>query len=83
MIIYINKKVGYSVKGEDNTDKPFANNYYYEFKKAELADRRREEVRILYVAMTRAKKSLSYYVDNTDSDKKATGNWKAMLEIGD
>ena len=82
-IIYINKKVGYSVKGEDNTDKPFANNYYYEFKKAELADRRREEVRILYVAMTRAKKSLSYYVDNTDSDKKATGNWKAMLEIGD
>jgi len=82
-IIYISKKVGYSVKGEDYSDKPFVNNYYYEFKQTERDDRRREEVRILYVAMTRAKKSLSYYVDESNSNNKAMGNWKAMLEIGD
>lgn len=82
-IIYVDNKVGYSVKGLDFRDRPFINDYYDQFKKIEFEDRRKEEIRILYVAMTRAKRSLSYYVDDELNNNKLTSNWKAMLKIGD
>ena len=82
-IIYVGNKVGYSVKGNDYKDKPFTNNYYKQFKKTEYEDRRREEIRILYVAMTRAIKSLFFFVDERGKDAKIIENWKEMLEVGE
>ena len=82
-LIYSGNKVGYSVTGEDYRDVPFTNSYYKQFKRTEFEDRRKEEIRILYVAMTRAIKSLTYFVDDKNKDKRIAGNWKEMLETGE
>ena len=81
-LIYTGNKVGYSVKG-DGYNNAFVNNYYKQYKKTEFEDRRKEEIRILYVAMTRAIKSLTYFVDDQESDKSKASNWKEMLSIGE
>lgn len=82
-IIYVDNKVGYLIKGEDYRDAPFVNDYYKLFKQTEFEDRRKEEIRILYVAMTRAIKSLTYFVDNNNNPKTVVGNWKDMLKVGE
>lgn len=81
-LIYTGNKVGYAIKGDSNSYS-FINSYYKQYKKTEFEDRRKEEIRILYVAMTRAIKSLTYFVDDKEKVKKNAGNWKEMLKIGE
>ncbi len=81
-LIYTGNKVGYSIKGDGYND-AFVNSYYKQYKKTEYEDRRKEEIRILYVAMTRAIKSLTYFVDDQENSKGAASNWKEMLSIGE
>lgn len=52
------------------------NNYYKEERKTEVEDRKKEETRILYVAMTRAKKQFIYF-EQKDS-KNIT--WQSLIK---
>ena len=63
-VIVSDNKIGYSVKLTDSPIGPsFQNNYRKKFESDEYKDRREEETRILYVAMTRTVKRLYYMVD--------------------
>ena len=77
-IIALGNRVGYSVK----TDKynTITNSHYQAFKAEEAADRRDEEARILYVAMTRAKQRFIYFDDMKNSGTIAKPkDWKILL----
>lgn len=77
-VIVIDERIGYSIR-TDNWQY-VTNDYYQQFKADEAEDRRDEEARILYVALTRAKKRLIYF-----DDKKSSGtiaepkNWQVLL----
>lgn len=79
-LIYVENTVGYSVRYDEDDANNYQNNYYIEYKAREQQDRRREEIRILYVAMTRAIKSFSYYCIGNGHTNGTTKNWKQMLE---
>jgi ATP-dependent exoDNAse (exonuclease V) beta subunit len=77
-IIVLDNRIGYSVK----TDKfnTITNSHYQAFKADEAADRRDEEARILYVAMTRAKQRFIYFDDMKNSGTIAQPkDWKILL----
>lgn len=77
-IIVLDNRIGYSVKTDNRHT--VTNDYYQGFKADEVEDRRDEEARILYVAMTRAKKRLIYFDDQKNSGTIAEPkNWQALL----
>ena len=72
--------LGYSVTiGDENDDDSltFQNDYYVDHIDTEHEGQSKEEARILYVAMTRAKKQIAYIYKN----KKRTQNvfWRDVL----
>jgi ATP-dependent exoDNAse (exonuclease V) beta subunit len=77
-VIVLGDQVGYSVKIDSY--QTITNDIYQNIKRAEARDRRDEEARILYVAMTRAKRRFIYF-----DDRKASGslaepkNWQILL----
>lgn len=77
-IIALGNRIGYSVKTDRfNT---ITNSHYQAFKAEEAADRRDEEARILYVAMTRAKQRFIYFDDMKNSGTIAEPkDWKILL----
>lgn len=80
-VIFAENHVGYSVLEEDYEAVRFVNNYYNVYKRNESSDRRKEEIRILYVAMTRAVKSLTYYSDGAVRNPNVPSKkWQEMLE---
>ncbi len=79
-LIYSGNEVGYRVMG-NNFKSSFENDLYKKFQKNELIDRRREETRILYVALTRAIKRIIYFSDNSGSRKHANC-WNNMITEG-
>ena len=80
-VIFAENHVGYSVLGESFESNRFVNNYYNIYKQNEVSDRRKEEIRILYVAMTRAVKSLTYYSDGSIRRQGVPSRkWEEMLE---
>lgn len=80
-LIYSGNEVGYRVMG-NNYKSVFENDLYKRFQKDELIDRKREETRILYVALTRAIKRIVYFSDNTGSRKHANC-WDNMIKGGE
>ena len=52
------------------------NNYYMEERKTEIEDRKKEETRILYVAMTRAIQQFIYF----DNNKVNNMSWKKLIK---
>ena len=52
------------------------NNYYKEERKTEVEDRKREETRILYVAMTRAIKKFVYFEKKDVKDI----TWQSLIK---
>ena len=64
-------QVGYQIKTVDN--QTFQNNFFDVT--AEKAEREREEMRILYVAMTRAIRSFSWF----KIENKNTMSWQKMI----
>ena len=66
-------QIGYSVERPDNRQTQ-TNTYYSE--QAEIAERYREETRILYVAMTRAIRSFSWIFQ----EDRACDSWQTMIE---
>ena len=81
-IIALGNRIGYSVK----TDRfnAITNSHYQAFKAEEAADRRDEEARILYVAMTRAKQRFIYFDDRKNSGTIAEPkDWKILLRGGE
>jgi ATP-dependent exoDNAse (exonuclease V) beta subunit len=80
-VIFSENKVGYSILEDDYKTTRFVNNYYNKFKEDESTDRRKEEIRILYVAMTRAKRSFTYFSDGIRKKAESTPQrWEEMLE---
>lgn len=86
-IITRENKVGYFIqlpkisgmtKNEEGTFNAhiIQNNYYKDERKTEVEDRKKEETRILYVAMTRAKKQFIYF------EKKDSKNitWQSLIK---
>jgi ATP-dependent exoDNAse (exonuclease V) beta subunit len=70
--------VGYSIK--DSEGQQINNSIYNTFKQQEAGYRRDEEARILYVAMTRAKKRLVYFEDGGNAGTmQEPKNWAALL----
>lgn len=69
-VITSESKVGIRVKLVDgfSPKDQFQNNYYKDFIKNERKDRKSEETRILYVAMTRTIKKLFYVTDHAKND---------------
>jgi len=82
-LIYSENKVGYAVRSNTENDLNFQNNHYCDFKNDEEQLRREEEIRVLYVAMTRAIKSFSYYCIGNARTKGTSKNWKQFLEEGE
>lgn len=76
-LIYSGNEVGYRVM-DNNFKSAFENDLYKKFQKNELMDRKREETRILYVALTRAIKRIVYFSDNSGSRKHANC-WDNMI----
>ena len=52
------------------------NNYYMEERKTEIEDRKKEETRILYVAMTRAIQQMIYF----DNSKVNNMSWQKLIK---
>ncbi|MCL1787007.1 MAG: UvrD-helicase domain-containing protein [Defluviitaleaceae bacterium] len=76
-IIVHGGRIGYSIKTENKT---IANSHYQAFKTAEALDRRDEEARILYVAMTRAKNRFIYFDDMKDAGTMdRPKDWRMLL----
>lgn len=72
--------LAYSIRlNEDNIIK---NDIYLKDIKEENKQVIAEEIRLLYVALTRAKKSLHIYKDNIVSNSGKLGNWMCLLEAG-
>ena len=81
-LIIMGKDVGYSVRDSENGQ--VENDIYRNFKQNEANYRRDEEARILYVAMTRAKKRFIYFDDKKNSGTvEAPKNWQALLRVDD
>ncbi|MEN3005452.1 UvrD-helicase domain-containing protein [Dehalobacterium formicoaceticum] len=77
-VLVIDDHIGYSIRTENR--QCVTNDYYQQFKSDEEEDRRDEEARILYVALTRAKKRLIYFDDQKSSGTTAEPkNWQALL----
>lgn len=77
-VIVMDNDVGYSIKDSDG--KQINNSIYQQYKEHEARFRRYEEARILYVAMTRAKKRLVYFDDGGNAGNlEEPKNWAALL----
>lgn len=77
-VIVMDDRIGYSIRTENR--QCVTNCYYQQFKSEEAEDRRDEEARILYVALTRAKERLIYFDDRKNSGTPAEPkNWQALL----
>jgi len=77
-LIILGNDVGYSIK--DSEGQRIDNDIYRNFKEREALYRRDEEARILYVAMTRAKKRLVYFDDGGNVGNVASPkSWAALL----
>ncbi|MEI6820555.1 MAG: UvrD-helicase domain-containing protein [Bacteroidota bacterium] len=76
-LIYSKNEVGYRITGRDYKI-ICENNHYENYQKDEIIDRRREETRILYVAITRAIKRI-IYISYEVSKKKTKYNWSKMI----
>jgi len=78
-LIVMGHDIGYSFIGHDYKT-TYENNIYGSFKRNEAGYRRDEEARILYVAMTRAKKRFVFFDDNKASGTvEEPKNWQALL----
>lgn len=78
-LIYSGNEVGYRVVG-NKFKTAFQNDLYIKFQKDEVLDRKREEARILYVALTRAIKRIVHFTDNTPGIRKHANCWDKMIK---
>lgn len=78
-LIYADDKIGYRIKGTDYNSTVFENDLYSELKGNEFIDRKHEETRILYVALTRAMKKIVFLTDATKK-RGFTDCWKNMIK---
>lgn len=79
-LIYADNKIGYRIKGNDYESTAFENDLYDELKGNEFIDRKHEETRILYVALTRAIKKVIYLTDRKPNKRGYSDCWKKMIE---
>ena len=79
-LIYSDNKIGYRIKGNEYDRTAFENDLYNELKGNEFIDRKHEETRILYVALTRAIKKVIYFTDRNPNKRNHSDCWKKMIE---
>lgn len=87
-VIFDNPQVAYRVAEKDDAAAQkswaktiaFENDYYQAIKQGENQSRAREETRILYVAMTRAKRKLVCMIPNSKSPSNVT--WGTLIKGG-
>ena len=75
-LIYSGKELGYRISGE-GFKVIFENDLYDKYQKNEVQDRKYEETRILYVALTRAIRHIVYFVNVNTRYKE---NWDKMIK---
>jgi DNA helicase-2/ATP-dependent DNA helicase PcrA len=73
-------KLGYKIKNIKRGDDEFFNNYFKERSKDEERESIAEEVRVLYVGMTRAKNSLSVCMKDSLEGVLKIKNWSDLIE---
>ena len=83
-VVINDKKIGYSILNDDpyNNEKNFdrtANKVFFDERSDERTYKLNEEVRILYVALTRAKSKFIYFKTKEQS-KKNEVRWQQLLE---
>lgn len=78
-LIYANNDIGYRIIGKDYKIS-FENNLYKIYKENEMIDRKHEETRILYVALTRAIKQIVFFTDNYS--KRHKSSWNELILEG-
>ena len=76
-LVSIGNKVGYRILTQDRKE-AFVNDIYMDFQKDERVCRQHEETRILYVALTRAKRAV-YCITPID-DKRRSLTWSDKLK---
>ena len=79
-LIYADNKIGYRIKGNEYGSVAFENDLYNELKGDEFIDRKHEETRILYVALTRAIKKVIYFTDRNPCKRYYSDCWKKLIE---
>ena len=79
-LIYTDNKVGYRIRGNEYDSISFENDLYDALKGDEFIDRKHEETRILYVALTRAIKKVVYLTDRKPARRGYSDCWKKMIE---
>lgn len=79
-LIYLDHKVGYRIKG-DKQNEVIENDFYKSFAEREAQDRKEEEARILYVALTRAmRRIICIHVDSA-MNNKLPYTWNRMIGV--
>ena len=79
-LIYSNNRIGYRIKGNEYNSVAFENDLYDVLKGNEFIDRKHEETRILYVALTRSIKKVVYLTDRASKKRNISDCWKKMIE---
>lgn len=74
--IQIPKITGANTKLKQSNNEIIQNNYYTEERKTEVEDRKKEETRILYVAMTRAIQKFIYF----ENDEIKNMSWQKLIK---
>ncbi len=69
-------EIGYQIK-DDKFNNCFKNDIYEKYLNTEKRDRRQEEARILYVALTRAKKRIVHFTDLGENHDKS---WRNLIK---
>lgn len=77
-LIYSKNEIGYRVIGNEYKT-AFQNDLYKTFQRNEISDRKHEETRILYVALTRAIRKILFFSDETPDSKKPRECWANMI----
>ncbi len=78
-LIYSGNDIGYRIMGNDYKVL-FENDLYKNFQKNEVIDRKHEETRILYVALTRAIRKIVYFSNENPNDKKYKYDWENLIK---
>lgn len=78
-LIYSNNEIGYRVIGSTYSVY-YKNDLYEKFEKDELVDRKHEETRILYVALTRAVRRIVVFSKAKKTNAKKSDSWADMIK---
>ncbi|MFP7296979.1 UvrD-helicase domain-containing protein [Neobacillus niacini] len=75
-------KAGWKIEGSDDEETSVKSPLYIKLKENENIENIREEARLLYVALTRAKNRLVVIYNKSNSRKNERRNWSDLIRLG-